>query len=110
MTSSLSKLAQEKLAQTRQSKIVKNIESKLPFEVNEETLKEIVNNILERAKEIRQALKKDPVATVKNYKALLDFNSLTVVKKKKTAKKKKTGTSAKKALRKTKPSAKKAVH
>lgn len=73
---------------------------KLPFEMKEEALKEIVNNILVRAKEIRQGLKTDPVGTVKNYKALLDVQSLAVVAKKKPAKKKKT--TAKKALNKAK--------
>lgn len=107
MMASLSKLAQSKIAQ---SKIVQNLEKKLPFEVTEETLKEIVNNIIERAKEIRQALKTDPVATVKNYKALLDLPSLAIVKKKKTRKKAaKKESTPKKALKKA-SKAKKAVH
>lgn len=110
----LSKLAQEKLAQTRQTKLVKNLEKKLPFEVKEEALKEIVNNILVRAKEIREGLKTDPVATVKNYKALLDMPSLAPAQKNsKAAKstKKSTKATPKKALKKAKTTkSKKAVH
>lgn len=114
----LSKLAQEKvqqtLAQTRQTKLVKNLEKKIPFEVKEEALKEIVNNILARAKEIREGLKTDPVATVKNYKALLDVPSLAPAPKfsKGTkAAKKSSKTTPKKALKKAKTTkSKKAVH
>lgn len=114
----LSKLASEKLAQTRQTKLVKNLEKKLPFEVKEESLKEIVNNILERAKEIREGLKTDPVATVKNYKALLDMPSLAPASKNTKATKsakKSTKTAPKKALKKAKTAksagkTKKAVH
>ncbi len=111
-----SKLAQEKLqtkiAQSRQSKIVKTIEEKLPFAVSEESLREIANNIIERAREIRQGLKKDPIATVKNYKSLLDFNSLTLVKKKSEVKKSKKSMTPKKALKKAKTTKakKKAIH
>ena len=78
---------------------------KLPFDLNEKNLKEIVNNILERAKEIKQSLKTDPVATVKNYKSLLDLNSLAVVKKKvakkKTTSKSKNKRTSKKISKKT---------
>ena len=35
----LSKLAQEKLAQTRQTKLVRKLEQKLPFEMKEEVLR-----------------------------------------------------------------------
>ncbi|MES2769705.1 MAG: hypothetical protein V4596_11230 [Bdellovibrionota bacterium] len=106
----LSKLAQEKvqqkLAQSRQTKFVKNLEKKLPFEVKEEALKEIVNNILARAKEIREGLKNDPVATVKNYKALLDVPSLAPVKNAKATKKSTKKPTPKKALKKAKVTSK----
>ena len=101
----LSKLAQEKLAQSRQTKFVKNLEKKLPFEMKEEALKEIVNNILARAKEIREGLKSDPVATVKNYKALLDVPSLAPAKTAKAKKSVKKPT-PKKALKKAKATSK----
>lgn len=110
-TKSAQEKLQAKIAQTRNSKIVKSLEEKLPFEVKEEAFKEIVNNILVRAREIKQSLKKDPIATVKNYKSLLALNSLVVVKKKKTAKKTKKAASPKKALKKAKAAkVKKAIH
>lgn len=88
---------------TLKSKLVKNLEKKLPFEVKEEALREIANNILARAKEIREGLKTDPVATVKNYKTLLDMPSLVAVKKTKAKTAKKTTKAMpKKALKKAK--------
>jgi hypothetical protein len=108
------KLAQmkleEKLEQTRNTKLVQSLEKKLPFEVKEETLKEIAKNVIERAKLIREGLKTDPVGTVKKYKALLDVHTLAPTStKKKSAKKSTKKTTPKKALKKAK-TAKKAIH
>jgi hypothetical protein len=98
------KLAQmkleEKFEQTRNTKLVQSLEKKLPFEVKEETLKEIAKNVIERAKMIREGLKTDPMGTVKKYKSLLDVHTLApATKKKKTTLKKKV-TTQKKALKK----------
>lgn len=98
------KLAQEKLAKTRQTKLVKSIEKKLPFEMKEEVLKEIAKNVIERAKQIREGLKADPMGTVKNYRSLLDVQTLAPAKKKKSAKK--STLTAKKALKKAKTTSK----
>ena len=106
------KLAQIKLEQTRNTKLVQSLEKKLPFEVKEETLKEIAKNVIERAKLIRQGLKTDPMGTVKKYKSLLDVHTLGPAKKKKSASKKVT--TPKKALKKAKATSKskskKAIH
>lgn len=109
------KLAQmkleETLGQTRNTKFVQSLEKKLPFEVKEETLKEIAKNVIERAKLIREGLKNDPVGTVKKYKALLDVQSLAPASKKTTKKKTSKKTTPKKALKKAKTTkTKKAIH
>lgn len=104
------RMAQMELEQLRNTKLVQNLEKKLPFEVKEETLKEIAKNVIARAKLIRQGLKTDPMGTVKKYKSLLDVHTLAPGKKKKSAKKK--ATTPKKALKKAKASkkGKKAIH
>jgi hypothetical protein len=98
------KLAQmkleEKFEQTRNTKLVQSLEKKLPFEVKEETLKEIAKNVIERAKMIREGLKTDPMGTVKKYKSLLDVHTLAPATKKKKPTAKKKVTTPKKALKK----------
>lgn len=116
--SAFTKLAQDKLqgklTQTRQTKLVQSLEKKLPFEMKEETLKEIAKNVIERAKQIREGLKTDPVGTVKNYKSLLDVQTLGPAKRMKAGKKsaKRKATTPKKALKKAKVASKskKSIH
>ncbi len=108
-SNSFSRLAQETLSQTRQMPIVKDIESRLPFELKEENFRIIAKNVVDRAKLIRERLVENPFDAVKDYRTLLDLHSLAPVKKaakkkaaRKTAAKKTTKKAAKKSTTTTK--------